>query len=61
MNLAFALLVILALVVIWFLAAGSFKVIGRVVWKVGSDAMDNLSRHDDEEEELEEQDDAWNV
>ena len=50
MNPAFILLVILVTILIWFLLAFAYKPFGKVIHKIGKDAMDEIN---DVEEETE--------
>lgn len=42
MNPAFVLLAVLALVALWFLASGIYKLIGKFILRIGSDAVNNM-------------------
>ena len=50
MNPAFILLVILIVILVWFLLAFAYKPFGKVIHKIGKDAMDEIN---DKEEETE--------
>ena len=49
MNIVFYLLVILALVVLWFCLTFAFKPIGKVVKKVVQDTVDVMTEEDSDE------------
>lgn len=46
MNPVFWLLVVVIAVVLWFLLAFVFYPIGKFLWKIGNDAMDELNKDD---------------
>lgn len=46
MNPVFWLLIILAAVALWFLLAFVFYPLGRFLWRIGSDAMEELNKDD---------------
>ena len=50
MNPAFVLLMAIALVSLWFLASGLYRLIGRFICKVGKDAIDQMSEEKEEKE-----------
>lgn len=50
MNPVFWLLVVLGAVVLWFFLAFVFYPLGKFLWRIGSDAMEELDRNDKEEE-----------
>ena len=54
MNPAFAILVVLGIIVIWFLASGVFKILGRFIFRIGSDAANAMSEESDEKGDSEE-------
>ena len=49
MNPAFVLLVIVALVAVWFLASGLYRLIGKFFLKIGGDAIHELQSEDADE------------
>lgn len=51
MNIVFWLLLIIALVALWFLLAFVFRPVGRFVFRVFSDVKDIVSQEDAPEEE----------
>lgn len=50
MNPAFAVLVALGSVAVWFLAAVLYKPIGRFIYRIGKDAIDELNEEEEEKE-----------
>lgn len=50
MNPAFAILVILGCIAIWFLASALYKPIGRFIHRIGKDAIDELTEEEKENE-----------
>lgn len=50
MNPAFAILVILVCVAIWFLASALYKPIGKFIHRIGKDAIDELTEEEKENE-----------
>lgn len=53
MNLAFIVLVILALVALWFLLSFAFKPVGSFFYRLWKDAKDKISKDDMEEKQNE--------
>lgn len=51
MNPAFLLLAILALIALWFMASGLYKLIGMLLCKIGGDAIHELTQQKQEEKE----------
>lgn len=51
MNPVFILLVIIGVVLLWFLLAFAFKPIGNLFYRLGKDAVDQMSDKKDEEKE----------
>lgn len=51
MNPAFAILVVLGTIALWFLASGIFKVLGRFIFRIGSDAASAMSEEIEDNEE----------
>lgn len=52
MNPAFAILIILGCITVWFLGSALYKPIGRFIHRIGKDAIDVLIEEDKEEEEI---------
>lgn len=50
-NPAFAIIVILACVAIWFLASSLYKPIGKFIHRIGKDAIDEMTRDEKEQSE----------
>ena len=46
MNLAFYIIIILAVVLLWFLLSFTFFPIGRFFHRLGKDAIDEMNRED---------------
>lgn len=46
MNPVFWLLIVLAAVALWFLLAFVFYPLGRFLWRIGNDAMEELNKDD---------------
>lgn len=53
MNLVFIFLIILAAVVLWFLLSFAFRPIGRFVYRIWEDAVDEINKIDESEEKKE--------
>ncbi len=53
MNPVFWLLVVVIAIVLWFFLAFIFHPIGEFMWKIGSDAMEELNKEDNKEEDKE--------
>ena len=51
MNPVFWLLVIIIAIVLWFLLAFIFHPIGVFMWKIGSDAVEELNKEDNDKKE----------
>lgn len=51
MNPAFAILLFIGLIAIWFLLSGLYKAIGSFVYHIGKDAIDNILEEDKGKEE----------
>jgi len=49
MNPAFAIIVVIVCIAVWFLASSLYKPIGKYVFKIGKDAIDELTTDDEEE------------
>ena len=43
MNPVFIFLVLLGLILLWFLLAFAYKPLGKVIYKIGKDAMDEIN------------------
>ena len=50
MNPAFVLLVVLGLIALWFLLSFLYKPLGKFVYQIGKDAMDEINKVDEEKE-----------
>jgi len=50
MNPAFVILVLLALVLLWFLSSFAFIPLGKLVYRLVKDALDVMNKEDDEKE-----------
>ena len=55
MNPVFWALVFLIATAIWFLLAFIFYPLGRFLWRIGKDAMDELNREDKEDKKKEDE------
>lgn len=51
MNPVFWLLVVIIAVALWFFLAFIFHPIGEFMWKIGSDAMEELNKEDNDKKE----------
>ena len=51
MNPTFILLVILVAILLWFLLAFAYKPFGKLLHRIGKDAMDEINNNDNEEKE----------
>lgn len=51
MNITFWILVILVCIGIWFVLAFTFKPIGKLFYKIGKDAMEELKSNQEEEDD----------
>lgn len=54
MNLVFWFFIIIIAIIMWFLLAFMFYPIGKFLWKIGTDAVDELNKEDINKEENEE-------
>ena len=54
MNPAFVILVILGAVLLWFLLSFVFFPLGKVVYRLWKDAVDEMNREDEKEKEKKE-------
>lgn len=50
MNPMFVLLIILAAIAVWFLLSFAFRPIGRFIYRIWKDAIDEINRKDESEE-----------
>lgn len=50
MNFVFWLLVIIALIILWFLLAFTFRPIGRFFYRVWKDAIEEIEKKDEDKE-----------
>lgn len=46
MNPALGIIVILVCIALWFLASGLYKIIGKFIYKIGKDAIDEMMNDD---------------
>lgn len=53
MNPVFIILVILGAVVLWFLLSFAFRPIGRFIYRIWKDAVDEINKNDESEEKKE--------
>ena len=50
MNPALLIIVIIICIAVWFLASALYKPIGKFIYKIGEDAIDELKTEDEDEE-----------
>ena len=50
MNPVFIILVILAVIILWFLLSFVFFPLGKLIYRIGKDAIDEINREENEEE-----------
>lgn len=50
MNPVFIILVILGLVLLWFLLSFAFIPLGKLIYRIGKDAMDEMNKEELKEE-----------
>lgn len=50
MNPAFVLLVILIAILLWFLLAFAYKPFGRLIHRIGKEAMDEINDNEENDE-----------
>lgn len=55
MNPVFWLLVVLIAIALWFLLAFIFFPLGKFLWRIGSDAMEELKKDDKKDKQEDEQ------
>ena len=53
MNPAFVILVMLATVALWFLLSFVFYPLGKFIYRIGKDAVDEINREEENKEEKE--------
>lgn len=53
MNPAFIILVILAAVAVWFLLSFAFYPLGKLIYRIWKDAVDEINRKDESEDKKE--------
>ena len=51
MNPVFIILVILSVIVLWFLSSFVFFPIGKIIYRIGKDAIDEMNKEENEEKE----------
>lgn len=51
MNPAFAILVVVGLVALWFLLSAIYKPLGKFIYRIGKDAVDAMTEDETENEE----------
>lgn len=51
MNPALIILVILSSILLWFLLSFAFFSLGKLIYRIGKDAIDEMNREEDEEME----------
>ena len=54
MNPAFIILVFLGAVVLWFLLSFAFRPIGKFIYRIWKDAVDEINKNDESEEKKDE-------
>lgn len=53
MNPALLIIIVIAIIVVWFLISGLFKPVGKFVHKIGKDTMDIINDADNKKEKEE--------
>lgn len=53
MPAAFILLVLLGVIALWFILSFLYKPLGKLIWRIGKDAMDEINDNDEKEKEKE--------
>lgn len=48
MNPAFAILVVVGLVALWFLLSSIYKPLGKFIYRIGKDAVDAMTEEENE-------------
>lgn len=51
MNPAFIILIILVVIVLWFLLSFAFYPVGKFIYRIWRDAIDEMNKRDKEDEE----------
>ena len=51
MNPVFVILVILAVIILWFLLSFVFFPLGKIIYRIGKDVIDEMNREENEEKE----------
>ncbi len=51
MNPVFAILVVLAVILLWFLLSPAFIPLGKIIYRVWRDAVDEIKKDEKEKEE----------
>lgn len=54
MNPVFIFLVLLGAILLWFLLAFAYKPLGKVIYRIGKDAMDEINKDETKETEKDE-------
>lgn len=54
MNPVFVILVLLGAIIVWFLLSFVFFPLGRFIYRIGEDAIDEMNKDDKKEKEKEE-------
>lgn len=54
MNPVFVILIILGAVALWFLLSFAFRPIGRFIYRIWKDAVDEINKNDESEEKKDE-------
>lgn len=54
MNPVFIFLVLLGVILLWFLLAFAYKPLGKVIYRIGKDAMDEINKDETKETEKDE-------
>lgn len=47
MNPAFLIIMFLLCIIIWFMASGIYKAIGKFIYRIGKDSIDAMTEDDD--------------
>ena len=50
MNPVFVILVLLAVIALWFLLSFVFFPLGKIIYRIGKDAIDEMNREDNKNE-----------
>lgn len=51
MNPAFVIIILLVAILLWFLLSFVFYPLGKLIFRIGQDAIDEMNREDKEKEE----------